>query len=304
MTILQICLLGSVKVTRSTSDKEMKFTPTIQTLFSYLLLQPHRTHSREVLAGVFWGEQSERKARASLNTALWRLRRVIEPEGITPGTYLLSNPTEIGFNQHSPYWLDVSLFDELTAPALKKPQELLGEKDVRDLEKAISLYKGELLEGLYDEWAIRERERLRLQYLLCLDHLMRFYKREQAYEKSLVYGTLILSIDPLREEIHRELMRLYLANRQRSLAIRQYESCRELLANELNISPMEETRVLYESILNERPPDMEAQSITRENPVEVIQQLRQVLHVIDQLQEQVSKSLQLVEKLNDPRMRG
>ena len=43
-------------------------------------------------------------------------------------------------------------------------------------------------------------------------------------------------------------MRLYCDLGQRSLAVRQYQRCREILVDELGILPMEETQALYASI--------------------------------------------------------
>lgn len=43
-------------------------------------------------------------------------------------------------------------------------------------------------------------------------------------------------------------MRLYFKNGQRAQALRQYEKCREILASELAVSPVEETQILYTQI--------------------------------------------------------
>src|SRR5262249_41136830 len=113
------------------------------------------------------------------------------------------------------------------------------------LEGAMDLYGGDLLEGFYDDWALRERERLRLVYLNSLAFLMRHHARRGAFDRSLAWGRRLLQFDPLREEIHREMMRLYAESGQRALALRQYETCREALATELHIHPMEDTRTFY-----------------------------------------------------------
>ncbi|MDX1395034.1 MAG: hypothetical protein R3195_11610 [Gemmatimonadota bacterium] len=57
-------------------------------LFAYLVLNRSTAHTREKLADTFWGEQSERSARKCLRTTIWRVRSVIEGQGIDPGTYL------------------------------------------------------------------------------------------------------------------------------------------------------------------------------------------------------------------------
>jgi hypothetical protein len=57
-----------------------------------------------------------------------------------------------------------------------------------------------------------------------------------------------VALDPWREETHRQLMRLYVLNGERSAALSQYESCRRLLQQELAVEPGAETTTLYEQI--------------------------------------------------------
>ena len=103
MGILQITLFGCVRVTHSNWQTAVVLTREIQALLAFLLIHRHRVHSREVLADIFWGEHSQGRARASLNTALWKLKKALEPEGIPAGTYLINNlPGEVGFNRKIP----------------------------------------------------------------------------------------------------------------------------------------------------------------------------------------------------------
>ena len=89
-------LFGGVQATLNDWITEIQLTRENQGLLAYLLLQRHKLHSRETLAEMFWGEQSQRKARGSLNTALWKLKKVIELEGIATGTYLKNSHTGEG----------------------------------------------------------------------------------------------------------------------------------------------------------------------------------------------------------------
>ena len=79
MSSLQIALFGCVRVTHNNWLTEIKLTRDIQALLAYLLLQHHRIHSREVLAGIFWGYHTQEKAHGSLNPAMWKLKKLLEP---------------------------------------------------------------------------------------------------------------------------------------------------------------------------------------------------------------------------------
>jgi DNA-binding SARP family transcriptional activator len=217
MGILQVELFGCMRVTHNNWLTELTITREIQSLLAYLLLQRHRVHSRDALAGIFWGEQSQEKAHGSLNTALWKLRKALEPEGILPGTYLkVTHPGEVGFNKESPHWLDIQVFEDKINNTLTHPFQTVEEIHIADLEKVLGLYKGELLEGCYKDWALRERERLRALYVKSLIYLLNYYGFHRIYEKAITYGQQVLDLNPLREEIHREMIKLYIENGQRA----------------------------------------------------------------------------------------
>jgi DNA-binding SARP family transcriptional activator len=302
MGILQVALLGGVHVTHNNWLTQAKLTREIQALLAYLLLYRQRVHPREVLAGLFWAEHSQDKARRALNTALWRLKKALEPRGIPSGTYLISDHSdEVGFNCQSQYWLDVEVFEREAIHLITCPSQTVDEPDVQRLEKILELYKGELLENHYDDWALRERERLRAIYLKSLIYLLQYYRFHGAYEKASAYGQQILNLDPLREDIHREMMKLYLESGQRPLAARQYGICQSKLARELGILPMEETQTLYAQIFPEvHQGHLSPLSEEPLNFEQALGQLREVSQTIELAREQVQQTLQFFTKYTTP----
>lgn len=248
METLQITLFGHVSVIHPNVSAPLKLPRSAQALLAYLLLQ-QRLVPRDVLMDVFWVDHSPDRARSSLTTALWRLRQLLEPDDIQPGTYLItSNTGEVGFNWDSGYWLDTESFEQHIYPLLRKPVSDLDEDEVTEIEGILILYRGELLEGMYEDWALRERERFRSLHLNCLTRLMEFYAGRKNFQQSIACAHEILRRDPVREEIHRALMRIYLDSGQRTLAMRQYVRCRDFLDQELGVAPLEETQLLYQQI--------------------------------------------------------
>ena len=300
MGILQVGLFGGVRATHTNWVTEIQLTRENQGLLAYLLLQRHRVHSREILADMFWGEHSQQKARGSLNTALWKLKKALEPEGIPAGTYLRnSHVGEVGFNKDSRYWLDVEVFEHGINQILNHPFEAAEEQDLAELNKVLGLYKGDLLEGLYSDWALRERERLRALYLRSLIYLLQFYDFHRAYEKAIGYGQRILDLDPLREEIHREMIRLYWENGQRAMAVRQYEICRVTLDQELGIAPMEDTQRLYSQILTGLTRSNSAVMSSKQTGIEhALQQIREASQNIDLAKAQIQQALLLIAEVS------
>ncbi len=273
---------------------------------AYLLLNRQRVHHREVLASLFWGDHTEIKARSCLSTALWRLRRALDQTDRV--TYLKKTQMgEVGFNNESNYWLDVEEFETQASKVLKKPVRVMAAEDAAQLENALSLYKGELLEGFYDDWALRERERLHAFYIKSVKHLMKYYdEKSHDYEKAIVWGKHILEKDPLREGIHRDVMRYYSENGNRSEAIRHYEHCCKILKTELGVEPMSETVALIKKIASSINPEAINESLTlrpggvsREEAVSLSQIFKKINHAmddIDGLREKLQYIAQMLER--------
>ncbi len=307
MNVLRISLFGTARIAHSGATSEIPVTGLTQTLLAFLLLQGQRSHPREKLAGLFWGDYDEERARSCLRTTLYRLRRHLEPRGIPRETYLLTSPAgEVGFNWKSAHWLDVAAFEECASRVLAQPSEAIEPSDTQALESALHLYSGELLEGIYEDWALRERERLHRLYLNCLAHLMRYYKHHGAYEQSLAHGKEILNHDPLREDIHREVMRLYLSAGQRAKAVEQYKACRDILRAELGIGPMKETRALYAEIVS-RSQASGTRSAGGQDPAcveQALQQIQVALRAFEAAEGQLRRATWLVERIQTCWERG
>src|SRR4051812_42817595 len=129
------------------------------TLLGYLALHPGRMVPRETLAALFWPEADPESGRASLRSALSSLRRQLEPPGIAAGTTLIAHRTAVGLKAAA-IQTDVSAFEKATREAALPAGPSLTVRQVQLLEQALALYRGELLAGCYEDWALNERERL------------------------------------------------------------------------------------------------------------------------------------------------
>ncbi|WP_369979407.1 AfsR/SARP family transcriptional regulator [Xanthomonas bundabergensis] len=218
-------------------------------LLAYLALGQRRYFSRSELLANLWPERDASASSGSFNTALWRLRRIVETPPLRHGDLIVSDRRgAIGLDGPMQIWLDVAEFSSLIDPALGKPPERMGEADVEALRRGVALYRSDILMDLADDWALRERERHRRSYLNALWRLMQLARLRHDYADGIRHAQAILDSDTLREDVHRELMQLFELNGQRAHALRQFERCRDLLRRELAIQPMRETLSLYQRI--------------------------------------------------------
>jgi DNA-binding SARP family transcriptional activator len=124
------------------------------------------------------------------------------------------------------------------------PAEQLGGNEVRRLGAAADLYAGDLFAGFFDDWALTERERLRARYVDAQVHLMAAHRAHGNLRQSVDCGRRVLAVDPLREQVHRELMALYRDSGEPAQAVLQYERCRRLLDGQLGMAPDAQTQAL------------------------------------------------------------
>lgn len=255
-------------------------------LLCYLVLNRHTTHSREQLATRFWGDHSAAVSRKYLRNAYWQLRTALQAIGVPVDQYLSGDDERLAFVSTSSYWLDIEIMQSI----LNRHDNLLGEhlttEQAKELEEAVSLYQGDLLEGVYEDWCLHEREWLRKLLLSSLNKLMDFYEANQNYEQALVYGRRILVYDNVHERIHRRMMRLYCKLGNRAAALLQYQQCVEILRQELDVPPMPETEELYRQIIsNEITHDRRAIKSNPALPIPALSDQELTRHALQCLQQ-------------------
>jgi DNA-binding SARP family transcriptional activator len=220
-------------------------------LLCYLALYRHRPQSREHLAAVFWGEYPTSTSRKYLRNALWRLRQGLQSVGAPADEYLRTDDDTVSFVPGAHCWLDIDAFEVTVMRYRHLSGRQLSSEQADDLEKAVGLYAGHLLEGIYEDWCLGPRERLGLLHMATLGKLMDFCEVNGRYERGLAYGERILAHDNTREKVHRQMMRLHSLLGDRTAALVQYRRCVQILSETLKVSPMPATLRLYEQIVND-----------------------------------------------------
>ena len=216
-----------------------------EALLAYLVLNIDRPQMRDKLAALLWGETGDAEARNNLRQAVFVLRRRFESTGWKRPILLITSET-VTLN---PVAVDVDAL---------KFQRLIAAGRPNELQRAVNLYKGDLLEGLnvtespFEQWLLVERERLRELAADALRQLLAFHVRTASTEAAIQTAVQLLALDPLQEAIHRCLMRLYAGQKRWGAVQRQYRVCLETLRRELNAAPEPRTIKLWQSILQER----------------------------------------------------
>lgn len=97
--------------------------------------------------------------------------------------------------------------------------------------------RAELLPGWFDSWLEFEQERVRQVRLVALEGLGRQFLDIGDAEGAHAAAAIALADEPWRETSYELLMRAYLLEGNRALALRVYESARSKLLRELDVEP-------------------------------------------------------------------
>lgn len=256
MGTLRIRLFGTLDME---SDDSVARLPSkkVKDFFSYLLLNRDMTHTRERLAGLFWGDMDEHKARHCLNTTLWRLNSYLTQPATRAHPWLHVDAQRLGVDVGGDVWLDVAEFEQRCAWAAQVPAA--SPQQAALYRQAVELYRADLLVDCDEEWCLVERRRLQRLYTRALGQLVAYHTGRDEHEAAIDCAQHFLAYDPLREAVHRDLIRLYLAAGQPAAALRQYHACEELLRREMGAEPMPETRALLALIVGVGRPDARAE---------------------------------------------
>lgn len=193
------------------------------------------------------------RALAALNTGLWRIKALIAGHD---GIEIETIDDIVRLNLSPPARIDTLELARAVAAANAAGDRMLDEARRRALCASVDAHRGEFLEGYSDHWALPFRERYAAIVIEALTLLMRDAAETGAVERALCYGREILALDPFREGTQCEVMWLYMKNRQRVQAIRQFRQLETLLRDELGIEPMAETRAVYDRILGGTPTEV------------------------------------------------
>ncbi|MBC7227556.1 MAG: tetratricopeptide repeat protein [Thermoflexales bacterium] len=258
MERLHIALLGTFQVTGDDGPITDFEADSARALLAYLAMHAGAAFPRTALAALLWPDQPEADALHALRQALNRLRRAIGDAEADP-PFLTITRTDIGFNPHSRYRLDVATFRDLVAACKQHPHRRLHVcRTCRErLSEAAALYRGDLLAGFFldsppfEEWLLLEREALHRQAIEVLDALATCHEERGEWDAVQRYARRQVELEPWREEAHQQLIRALALSGQRSAALAQYHACRRILAAELGVEPAASTEALRRQIEDE-----------------------------------------------------
>jgi DNA-binding SARP family transcriptional activator/class 3 adenylate cyclase len=235
--LVSIRLLGPFRIFKG--ERPLAELPNkASALLAFLAMQSDRV-PREKLAELLWPDRQQEQSRQSLRQAIYSIRgslgdlaeKIIEMNRLTAAIRLSGVAAD--------------------AVALTNSH---GDDDINSLAGRARLYAGEFLAGFpsvsnpFDEWVLLERSRTTNTVANILQRLVALHVERRDLDAALGAAEQLVSLDPLREDSHRLLMEVYAKMGRRAEALRQYETCAQILRAELSVDPDAETRGLADRL--------------------------------------------------------
>lgn len=221
--VLTIRVLGGLELRNASGDAIGFKSKKGRLLLAYLAVPKGIIRTREQLASFLWSDRQEEQARSSLRTALSTIRQAIGEDAlIVEGQ-------------------SVSLRPDYIVTDYAQLRTLVDES--RTVEKLEDFYSGEFLAGFeqdgeqFIDWLRAMRNEAGQMAIQVLEGSARAYQERGDNGAALNLLRESLSLEPLKEQTHRQIMELYAASGERAMALAQFRTCKELLLHELGVEP-------------------------------------------------------------------
>lgn len=220
-------LLGGFRLSVATEPVSLPLSA--QRLVGFLALHDQPL-LRTFVAGTLWGDTTDVRAGGSLRSALWRLPHPTDAlVAMTDDHLALAATVEVDFREG----------EALAHRVLDPTQPFEDVTQVIDEVLAV-----DLLPNWTEDWVLMERERYHQLRLRALEELSKRLRGIRRFGQAVQAGLAAVSGEPLRESARRVLIEAHLAEHNVAAALREYESFRVLLQDELGLTPSDDLRTL------------------------------------------------------------
>jgi ATP/maltotriose-dependent transcriptional regulator MalT/DNA-binding SARP family transcriptional activator len=249
---LTINMLGPVEIFRDIARPfahDAWTTKRAREILCFIASRRYRRASKDTIIETFWGEADYETIEKNFHPTVSHIRKALNSNQPLKQNFLLYRDGDYLLNADFSYWIDTEEFDRLVAKG--EAARRAGQPDLYTdcFEKAISLYRGEFMQGACDTWVLEQRQYYREQYLHMLEVLAATAQKEGNWPRSLQLAQQILQDDPFREDIHCLAMHAHAAQGNRVAVKEQYETLRRLLRKELGVEPTLETKKTYQRLI-------------------------------------------------------
>jgi DNA-binding SARP family transcriptional activator len=215
--------------------------------FAFLMSERARAVSRDELADVLWPDGPPPAHGVALSAVVSKLRALLMEAAVdrhaivaADGCYRVDLPATT--------WIDTEAAHEAVHEA-EAALRLDGHTTAYGpAAVAAAILRRPFLPGVDGRWLERRRDAQRQLLVRALDLLAEIHAENREPAVALRVAEQAVALEPYRESGYRRLMLLHHRAGDRAEALRVYERCRRLLADELGTAPSPETEALLAEV--------------------------------------------------------
>jgi len=236
-----LTLLGGLAL-RSTSGEPVNISARkSRALLVYLALAPNGSATRDRVASLLWSDTDLQFAKTNLRQCLSALRKQIDNKThqlIRNNEDLLQlDLAKVSIDVH-----ELSSLDELDAST--------AAGKLSNFNHGTLLPDFPLIDAEFDQWLDEQRGSIQNRYCRTIETFLdgSDLPTGSSSDHLKILADELLLVEPANEKAHAWLLRFYAETGDRSAALRQFQCCREVLKEQLDVEPGPEISTLYESI--------------------------------------------------------
>jgi predicted ATPase/DNA-binding SARP family transcriptional activator len=253
VTAVEIRLLGRLAIeVDGTRADDSRLGDLGRKALAYLVLERHRPVPRDELAEVLWGEHLPATWTAALRGVLSRVRSTLADAGLAGPDVLRSHVGCYQLQLPADAVVDIERLNA-TLAAARSDVASAPDRAQRAASEAADLAGRQFLPGAGGEWVERRQASLAGLRLGALELLAEAASAAGDAGTAVAAAEQAIALAPLQESAHQRLMTAHARAGNRAAALRAYETCRRLLADELGVDPSPETYELYVRLLRDEP---------------------------------------------------
>jgi DNA-binding SARP family transcriptional activator len=244
---MRIDLFGQLRISTPGGDLGPRDLPALKPkqLLELLVIERGHVVPKPRLAEFLWRDDLPQNYSATIETYVSVLRRTLEPDVSARKSLIVTEQGGYGLDTAR---IDVDLdeFDQLLAEAAgAEPLVALA-----GINRALKLVRGQVLaDEPYADWAEAERRTYQPRVVQALIDGGRLSLLTGEATAALALAERAVALDPLAEAAYQVLMTASYSLWRQDDALRAFDRCRRLLAEELGIDPLDETVALQLAIL-------------------------------------------------------
>lgn len=251
---LTIKVLGPVEIFR---DPAAPFAPDAWTtrrardIFCFIATSKHRRVAKDVLVDTFWPDEDIASVEKNFHPTISHIRKALNSRQPFKQNFLIFRDGAYQLNPETSFSIDAEEFELAIAEAENAKREKDTERLREHLEAAHALYRGEFMEGVYEDWAEERRIFYTEQKGRVIAALAKLAFSEKKWARTLQLAGDLLRDDPYREDMHRLVLKTLAAQGKRAAVKERFDEITELLKRDLGIAPSAETRRLYDQLMGQ-----------------------------------------------------